>query len=176
MFCFQSLWMGVRENEILLQSIFALSASHRWGCRAAARYKLSAFRLLSSSIRHDGTSTISQFATCMILCICDVRSCISEADRCWRACKVFDSADGSWSVHLKAANSMITYLCTCTGLDTSMLFLESWFGYHNVLAVFSTLNFHVDQSKSYIPSLITSEASSQVYTWELSWGSTDIDR
>ena len=60
------------SSQSLREAILALSASHLQGYEAAVKYKLRAIRLLSNSINKGEKEYVSQFATCMMLCICDV--------------------------------------------------------------------------------------------------------
>ena len=60
------------SSKSLRYSILALSAARLWGGESATKYKLSAIRLLSESIRRGEDGSIGQFAACMMLCVCDV--------------------------------------------------------------------------------------------------------
>lgn len=60
------------SSQSLLYAILALSAAHLYGRDLASAYKLSAIRLLSESICRGENGTVGQFATCMMLCVCDV--------------------------------------------------------------------------------------------------------
>ena len=60
------------SSQSLRESILALSAFHLWGHNAAIKYKIRAIRLLSESINQREKELASQFATCMMLCVCDV--------------------------------------------------------------------------------------------------------
>ncbi|RDW66979.1 hypothetical protein BP5796_09728 [Coleophoma crateriformis] len=105
------------SSQSLRQAILGLSAFHLWGHDAAVPYKLNAIRLLSISIQSAESNIQAQFATCMMLCVCDV----------------FDSVDGSWYTHLAAAETLAKLLPNQA--DTS--FQRSWLAYHTVLAKFS---------------------------------------
>jgi len=105
------------SSQSLRNAMLALSAFHLWGHESALPYKLSSIRLLSKSIQMGEEDPVRQFATCMMLCVCDV----------------FDSADGSWFAHMKAAKSLYSRLPQSQGSD----FLRSWLAYHSVLANFS---------------------------------------
>jgi hypothetical protein len=108
------------SSQSLRHAILALSATHLGGHEAATQYKLAAIRLLSDSIRREENETVGQFATCMMLCVCDV----------------FDSADGSWYIHLGAAKSLLSKVESVNS-DADVGFLRSWMEYHDVLADFS---------------------------------------
>jgi hypothetical protein len=60
------------SSQGLREAILALSAFHLWGSDAAVKYKIRAIRLLSESISRREKEFASQFATCMMLCVCDV--------------------------------------------------------------------------------------------------------
>jgi hypothetical protein len=59
------------SSQSLRESILALSAFHLWGRDAAVKHKIRAIRLLSESIGLE-KEYAGQFATCMMLCVCDV--------------------------------------------------------------------------------------------------------
>ena len=67
------------SSKSLWYAIMALSAAHLYGPASATPYKLSAIRLLSETIHEGEHGTIGQFATCMMLCVCDV--CTSSYSR-----------------------------------------------------------------------------------------------
>ena len=52
------------------------------------------------------------------------------------AFQVFDSADGSWYIHLGAASRMLCHTKKLTGNGQYMFFLDGWIAYHRVLAEF----------------------------------------
>lgn len=60
------------SSKGLLQAVLAVSASHLWGAGAAVKYKLAAIKLLSNSFEANEEPNVSQFSTCMMLCICDL--------------------------------------------------------------------------------------------------------
>jgi hypothetical protein len=105
----------------LRQAVFAISAYHLWGHDAAVKYKLSAIRHLSKSLQRNEDAALPQFATSMMLCIGDV----------------FDSADGSWPNHLKAAKSLGNRLNSNGDHAKDLLFLQTLLEYHDVLRGFS---------------------------------------
>lgn len=74
--CEQSL-----SSQSLREAILALSASHLWGYQAAIGHKLRSIRLLSQSIYENENQLIGQFGSCMVLCVCDVSSHLSELTR-----------------------------------------------------------------------------------------------
>lgn len=108
------------SSQSLRYTMLALSAAHLGRREAATKYKLAAIRLLSESIHRSENATLGQFATCMMLCVCDV----------------FDSADGSWYIHLRAAKKILAQIVSAEG-NADAGFLESWMAYHDVLADFS---------------------------------------
>lgn len=59
------------SSQSLREAMLALSAFHLWGHDAAVRHKVRAIRLLSASIGQE-KDLANQFATSMMLCICDV--------------------------------------------------------------------------------------------------------
>jgi len=124
------------SSQSLWYAIMALSAAHLYGPDSATQYKLSAIRLLSKSIRDGEHGTVSQFATCMMLCVCDVCT-FSRAISLTKNDQVFDSVDGSWYIHLVAASRMLSRTRILAGSGQPISFLESWMAYHRVLAEFS---------------------------------------
>jgi hypothetical protein len=60
------------SSQSLRETLMALSAFHLQGHNAAVKYKIRAIRLLSESINRREKDFVSQFATCMMLCVCDV--------------------------------------------------------------------------------------------------------
>jgi hypothetical protein len=119
------------SSKSLQNAILALSAFHLQGRDAALPYKLASIRLLSRSIQSGEKNLVGQFATCMMLCVGDV----------------FDSADGSWYAHMKAAKSFSERLPRCQGSD----FLRTWLAYHEVLASFSQI--HARDNSEIVPRL-----------------------
>lgn len=71
----------------LRYAILAVSAYHLWGAEAAVHYKISAIRTLTQSIQTGDGGRRGQFATCMMLCVGDVRisiyllTCHQEEER-----------------------------------------------------------------------------------------------
>lgn len=63
------------SSKSLRYAIFALSAFHLWGHEASVKYKIQAIQLLGESFQ-AGTGGEGElrgkFATCMMLCVCDV--------------------------------------------------------------------------------------------------------
>jgi hypothetical protein len=60
------------SSQSLRQTILALSATHLHGSNIGVKYKLKAIQLLSQSLQNGDTDVSSQFAACMMLCVCDV--------------------------------------------------------------------------------------------------------
>ena len=59
-------------SQSLHEAILALSALHLLGRQAAIEHKINSIRLLSQSIQANENQHVSQFGTCMMLCVCDV--------------------------------------------------------------------------------------------------------
>ncbi|KAF2114460.1 fungal-specific transcription factor domain-containing protein [Lophiotrema nucula] len=105
----------------LLQATLALSSFHLGRAEDALRYKVKAIKSLSDSFQNGTASQLSQFASCMMLCVYSV----------------FDASDTTWHLHLQGAKSITAALSQYERTMPSFDFFSSWFNYHDTFSSYS---------------------------------------
>ncbi|KAH7135689.1 fungal-specific transcription factor domain-containing protein [Dendryphion nanum] len=115
------------SSKSLLQAISALSSFHLGRSEEALQHKVKAIKSLSKSFQEGPSAMLTQFATCMMLCVYSV----------------FDPSDTTWHTHLRGAKIIAEALGK---RERDMLcwdFLELWLDYHET---FSTYSYPADLS------------------------------